>query len=75
MLRRLRGRLLRFVRRRVVVTVAGLALALPAAWMEFSGRFDAWWIDGAALVLGATGIALMWIGVAGVKPDYVDPDG
>ena len=73
MLRRVRGRLLRFVRRRVVATVAGLALVLPAAWLEFSGRYDAWWVDGAALVLGATGIALLWTGVAGMRPDYIDP--
>ena len=24
----------------------GLALAVPAAWVEFSGRYDAWWVDG-----------------------------
>ena len=37
----------------------GLALALPAAWVEFSGRYDAWWVEGLALVVGATGLALL----------------
>ena len=50
----------------------GLALAAPAAWVEFSGRFDAWWVDGLSLVVGATGIALFWTGLTGVSPDWVD---
>jgi hypothetical protein len=74
MLRRGRGLLLRFVRRRAFAVVTGLLLILPAAWMEFGNAGDAWWISGAALVLGATGIALLWTGIAGVRPDYVDSD-
>jgi len=74
MLRRFRGALLRFVRRRGLALVCGAALTAAASWMEFSGRFDAWWIDGLALVLGATGLAVLWTGVVGLKPDYVDPD-
>ena len=72
MLRRLRGVLLRFVRRRGAVIVAGLALTVPAAWVEFSGRFDAWWVDGLALVVGATGLALLWSGLTGVPPDWIE---
>jgi hypothetical protein len=75
MLRRGRGLLLRFVRRRLLAGVAGLALVLPAVWMEFGYAGDAWWISGAALVLGATGAALLWTGLAGVSPDYVDEEG
>jgi hypothetical protein len=75
MLRRGRGLLLRFVRRRALAVVAGLALVLPAVWMEFGNAGDAWWISGAALVLGATGAALLWTGIAGVRPDYIDSDG
>jgi hypothetical protein len=71
MLRRLRGALLRSVRRRGAATIAGLALTVPAAWLEFSGRFDAWWIDGLALVGVATGVALLWSGLTGVAPDWI----
>ena len=70
-LRRVRGLILRLVRRRTAAVVAGLSLAAPAAWLEFGGR-DVWWADGLGLVLGATGVALIWIGVAGVTPDWID---
>jgi hypothetical protein len=74
-LRRVRGAVLRLVRRRPVAIVVGLALALPAGWVELSGRaviYDAWWVDGLALVVGATGLALFWTGLTGVSPDWVD---
>jgi hypothetical protein len=72
MLRRFRGRVLRLVRRRPLAIVVGLALTIPAAWVEFSGRFDAWWMDGIALVVGATGLALAWTGITGAAPDWID---
>ena len=50
----------------------GLMLAAPAACVEFSGRDHAWWITGLALVCGATGIALLWTGLTGPSPDWVD---
>jgi len=71
-LRRARGFLLRLVRRRALALTVGLALIVPAAWVEFSGRYGAWWQDGVALVVGATGIAIFWTGVTGVAPDWVD---
>jgi hypothetical protein len=71
-LRRARGALLRLARRRPVAIAAGLLLAVPAAWVELFGRYDAWWIDGLALVFGATGIALMWTGITGASPDWVE---
>jgi len=52
--------------------VLGLALAGPAAWVEFSGRASAWWIEGGALVVGATGLALFWTGLTGLSPDWVE---
>ena len=61
-------------RRRGLAIAAGLVLVLPAAWVQWSGRFDAWWIDGASLVVGATGLALFWTGLTGVAPDWVDDD-
>jgi len=73
-LRRARGSLLRLVRRRSLASLVGVAFAVPAAWLEISGRFDAWWVEGLALVFGATGIALIWIGLAGASPDWVDDD-
>ena len=69
---RLRGLLLRFVRRRALTIVAGLVLVIPAAWAEMSGRFGAWWIEGLALVVAATGIALVWTGLTGAQPDWID---
>jgi len=71
-LRRLRGALLRFIRRRPAAIAAGLALVIPSAWLEFSGRFSSWWIDGVALVVGATGLALLWTGLTGPSPDWVE---
>ena len=71
-LRRARGLMLRLVRRRGTAVVVGLALMLPAAWVEFSGRYGAWWQDGLALVVGATGLAIFWTGLTGASPDWVD---
>jgi hypothetical protein len=72
---RARGVLLRLVRRRALAIVVGLALALPGAWVEFSGRYDSWWVSGLALVFGASGVAILWTGITGPSPDWVDHDG
>jgi hypothetical protein len=71
-LRRARGFVLRLVRRRALALAAGLVLIVPSAWVEFSGRYGAWWQDGLALVVGATGLAIFWTGVTGVAPDWVE---
>jgi hypothetical protein len=71
-LRRVRGFLLRLVRRRALALVVGFLLAAPAAWVEFSGRYGAWWVEGLALVTGATGIAIFWTGLTGGSPDWID---
>ena len=70
-IRRARGALVRLVRRRVLAIVVGLALAAPAAWLEFSGRSGAWWVDGLSLIVGATGAAFVWTGLVGPKPDWL----
>ena len=69
-LRRLRGIVLRLVRRRALSMGTGLLLIAPSAWVQFSGRFEAWWINGLSLVAGATGLALFWTGLTGVAPDW-----
>jgi hypothetical protein len=71
-LRRVRGMILRLVRRRPLAVAVGLALALPSAWIEFNGRYSAWWADGLALIVGATGLAILWTGLTGASPDWVD---
>jgi len=71
-LRRVRGFLLRLARQRSAAIVVGAALAAPALWIEIGGRGNAWWIQGLALVLGATGAALLWTGVMGSRPDWID---
>jgi len=71
-LRRARGALLRIVRRRRLAIAAGVALALPAAWLEFSGGSNLWWLDGLTLLCGATGVALIWTGLTGLRPDWVE---
>ena len=71
-LRRARGAVLRVVRRRTLSVVLGLIFVVPAAWVEFFGRFDAWWIEGLSLVVGAVGVALLWNGLTGTRPDWID---
>ena len=63
---------LRLVRRRALAIAVGLAFVAPAIWVEFFSRYEAWWIDGLALVLGATGAALCWTGLTGAAPDWVE---
>jgi hypothetical protein len=68
---RLRGIVLRFVRRRRLAMLVGLVLIVPSAWVEFSGRAS-WWAEGLALIVGATGIAIFWTGLTGGSPDWVE---
>jgi hypothetical protein len=71
-LRRARGAILRIVRRRPWAVAIGTMLAAPAAWVEFSGGLGAWWVDGLSLIAGATGVALLWTGLMGPRPDWVE---
>jgi hypothetical protein len=70
--RRIRGAILRLVRRRALAMTVGAALVIPSAWVEFAGRDSSWWMEGAALVVGATGLALLWTGLTGLSPDWVE---
>jgi hypothetical protein len=69
---RTRGVVLRLVRRRRLAIVVGAALVVPAAWVEFSGRFGSWWVEGLALIVGATGVAILWTGLTGISPDWTE---
>jgi hypothetical protein len=71
-LRRLRGALLRFIRRRPAAIAVGLLLVIPSAWIELSGSASSWWMDGVALVAGATGAALVWTALTGISPDWLE---
>jgi hypothetical protein len=70
--RRVRGALLRLVRHRRLSAALGLAFVIPAAWVEFGGRPSSWFVEGAALVVGATGVALLWTALTGLSPDWVE---
>ena len=70
LLRRSRGALLRLVRDRPLAMILGLLMIGPSAFVQFSGRVDAWWLEGLSLVVGATGVALFWTGLTGVGPDW-----
>jgi len=70
--RRVRGALLRFARNRPAAIAVGLLLVIPSAWIELSGRASSWWMDGVALVAGATGAALVWTALTGTKPDWLE---
>lgn len=69
---RARGRLLRLARKPALAALLGALLAVPSVWIEWSGRYDAWWVQGIALVAGATGLALLWTALTGVPPDWVE---
>jgi hypothetical protein len=71
-MRRTRGTLLRLVRRRALSMAIGLALIVPAAWVEFVAVDVPWWGEGLALIVGATGIAIFWTGLTGGSPDWVE---
>ncbi len=66
--------ILRLVRQRGLAMTLGLALVAPSAYVEFSGRANAWWMEGLALVVGATGLAIFWTGLTGTSPDWVDDE-
>jgi hypothetical protein len=70
--RRVRGALLRFARNRPAAIAVGLVLVIPSAWIELSGRASSWWTGGAALVAGATGVALIWTALTGIRPDWFE---
>jgi len=72
-LRRVRGILLRVVRDRGLALGVGVGMLSPAVWLQLDPRSATWWTEGVSLVFGATGVALIYTGLFGVKPDWTDP--
>jgi hypothetical protein len=71
--RRLRGWLIRLVFNRTLSMVLGLILLTPALWLFFGDyKWETPITDGLELVLGATGAALLFAGVGGRRPDWID---
>jgi hypothetical protein len=72
--RRLRGWFIRLVLNRTGSIVLGLLLLAPAVWLLVG---DYPWetpvTDGLGLVFGATGAALLFAGIGGRRPDWIDP--
>jgi len=72
-IRRLRGALLRFTQRRLLATISGIVISAPGIILLF---FDYIWetgvTDGLALIVLATGLSLVFIGLMGRQPDWVD---
>jgi hypothetical protein len=73
--KRLRGWFLRLALNRALSVVLGLLLLTPAVWL-FVGdyRWETPVTDGLQLVLGATGAALLFAGIGGRRPDWIDPE-
>ena len=72
-LKRLRGRLLRFVLKRPAAITLGILLLAPSVWLLAQ---DLPWetpaTDGIGLILGATGAAFLLAGIGGRRPDWID---
>jgi hypothetical protein len=73
--KRLRGWFLRLALNRPLSVVLGLLLLAPAVWL-FVGdyRWETPITDGLQLILGATGAALLFAGIGGRRPDWIEPD-
>jgi hypothetical protein len=71
-LRRARGAILRLARRRPMAIAAGTAMAAPTIWLELNGGSSIWWVNGLAWIIASTGVALIWAGVSGPRPDWMD---
>lgn len=73
--RRARGVLLRLVMNRPLVLAIGAVCVIPAGWVLLQDyAWESGATDGLALLLLATGVALVWTGIAGRQPDWIDPD-
>jgi hypothetical protein len=73
--KRLRGWFIRLVLNRALSVVLGLLLLAPAVWLFFADyRWETPITDGLQLIVGATGAALLFAGIGGRRPDWIEPD-
>jgi hypothetical protein len=71
--RRLRGVLLRIVLSGRPGIAIGIALLAPSMVLWLGDyQWETWYTDGLALILGATGAALIVAAIAGRRPDWID---
>jgi hypothetical protein len=74
--RRVRGWLLRMVLSRTRAVALGTMMSAPAVWLWWRDySWETWYTDGLALVVGATGLALILAGLGGRRPDWIEPEG
>jgi hypothetical protein len=58
---------------RTLSIVLGLILLAPAVWVWLGGyRWETPVTDGLGLLFGATGAALLFAGIGGRRPDWID---
>jgi hypothetical protein len=71
--KRLRGSLLRFLLNRPAAISLGVLMTAPALWLLIQ---DLPWespiTDGLGLVVGATGVAFLLVGIGGRRPDWIE---
>lgn len=73
LIRRLRGVLLRLAFHRAAALAVGLACVGGAAWLAIiDAPWESWVSDGAGLVAGGTGAALILFALGGRRPDWVE---
>ena len=73
MLKRVRGFLLRLVLKRRAAIVLGLLLIAPSVWLLAEDlSWESALTDGLGLVVGATGVALLFAGIGGRRPDWIE---
>jgi hypothetical protein len=71
--RRLRGLLIRLVLNRPLAIGLGAVLAAPGVLLMLRDyEWESGVTDGLALLTVATGVAIVWAGVTGRQPDWVD---
>ena len=74
-IRRIRGVLIRVALSRPAALGAGVILLAPAITVAVGDyRWESWVTDGLGLIAGGTGAALALTGLAGRRPDWIDPD-
>jgi hypothetical protein len=70
--KRARGWLLRLVLNRTAAIALGLSLLTPALWLLIQDLpWETSMTDGLGLIFGATGAALLFAGIGGRRPDWL----